>query len=747
MSASPPKRGARPLAPTHPVLQLQRIIGNQGVSRLLEAGPLEVSHPGDRFEQAANQSADLITRTRGGQLTSADDRTAAKAEPAPLGGRPLPEAIRARFEMRFGRNFSGVRIHTDDQAAKSAAGLEASAYTVGRDIVFGTGEYAPWTGRGQRLLAHELSHVAQQESHGVALQRQLLPTARKTPSGGKSAGVDADFEARDAHSQKFFALAVVLRKGYPLKVYQKILERASTGQEIFRLALQVTAIPPSGPERIELPHEGRDLLIWGSPAHDAVMNLLAIELLNWVTDHFTDPRFLEQDPLDVASYLLRYGGYAELLDLAGGVPLEHEYIDRNELVPSLVLKSFGETVATGLLVIALVGLFVGAEIITVGQATWLLVGLAGSSGILAFLGRHEEIEQKGYDVPVPETAAAAAGDIVGVSQLLEGISGRRLGTGEKLGSELRSSQFGVGTGSITTLLIGSRAYRSGQGLGRNWRLAQPAKTPAGPYGAAANQIPVAERPAVPPRNPKPGPVETRIRTGLSDEQQIGVDLFIEQIKATGKDPEVALTKIKEPILKTLIEKQAEGYRIRVEKYERVQGMKARVKDDPLRPRLKETKREDGLWIHYENKAPSVEEIAQAKELARLTGEEVHVFGDTPAGLDYPGIDGTIGISPRPLSLKSAAPEWARWHAQEALNRAAEHGYSRVTVHVRVRGLLADALFHWNDPPPKGELGPTFRKGIIAEIVLQGDEGSTTLGPSMGMPLVPPTLTRDKKKQE
>jgi len=86
-------------------------------------------------------------------------------------GQPLPNATRRLFETRFRRDFSGVRLHTDSQAAASAAAVDAHAYTVGTDIVFGASRYAPDTNAGQHLLAHELAHVVQQ---GAALRRASL---------------------------------------------------------------------------------------------------------------------------------------------------------------------------------------------------------------------------------------------------------------------------------------------------------------------------------------------------------------------------------------------------------------------------------------------------------------------------------------------------------------------------------------------------------------------------------------------
>src|SRR2546428_641974 len=70
-------------------------------------------------------------------------------------GKPLDAATRAFMEPRFGHDFSQVRVYTGDRAAESARAVNALAYTVGRDVVFGTGQYEPGTSEGRRLLAHE----------------------------------------------------------------------------------------------------------------------------------------------------------------------------------------------------------------------------------------------------------------------------------------------------------------------------------------------------------------------------------------------------------------------------------------------------------------------------------------------------------------------------------------------------------------------------------------------------------------
>jgi hypothetical protein len=79
-------------------------------------------------------------------------------------GEPLKPAVQRTYEAYFGADLSGVRVHADEPAAESARALGADAYTVGRHIAFGQGQYAPDSPAGRRLLAHELAHVAQQQA-------------------------------------------------------------------------------------------------------------------------------------------------------------------------------------------------------------------------------------------------------------------------------------------------------------------------------------------------------------------------------------------------------------------------------------------------------------------------------------------------------------------------------------------------------------------------------------------------------
>lgn len=77
-------------------------------------------------------------------------------------GQPLDPATRAFMEPWFGHDFSRVRVHTDARSSESAQAMNALAYMVGQDVVFGAGQYEPGTIEGKRLMAHELAHVVQQ---------------------------------------------------------------------------------------------------------------------------------------------------------------------------------------------------------------------------------------------------------------------------------------------------------------------------------------------------------------------------------------------------------------------------------------------------------------------------------------------------------------------------------------------------------------------------------------------------------
>ena len=173
-----------------------------------------INKPGDKYEQDADHFSDQVMRMPKPQLQHAlasggggskfqteqsglgQERSQTRhIESSDLGqtavpyvvneviaspGQPLDAATRAFMVPRFGHDFAQVRVHTDAKAAESARAVDALAYTVGRDIVFSVGQYAPQTTTGRRLLAHELTHVVQQSG------MRLLQRSPDTEAEGKS---------------------------------------------------------------------------------------------------------------------------------------------------------------------------------------------------------------------------------------------------------------------------------------------------------------------------------------------------------------------------------------------------------------------------------------------------------------------------------------------------------------------------------------------------------------------------------
>jgi len=125
-------------------------------------------------------------------------------------GQPLDASSRRYFELRFGQDFGRVRVHSDAAAAQSAQDVNARAYTVGHNIVFGPGQFAPGSQEGRRLIAHELAHVVQQTSAsaGVALQRDPKPDPKK-----EEKPVPQDFAVLLSPDKDFVTLATVIAPG------------------------------------------------------------------------------------------------------------------------------------------------------------------------------------------------------------------------------------------------------------------------------------------------------------------------------------------------------------------------------------------------------------------------------------------------------------------------------------------------------------------------------------------------------
>ena len=175
---------------TSELTALHHAAGNHAVGQLVQA-KLKISKPNDPSESEADRIADQILQIKK-PLTHARDSNArgdistinqAWKKPRKINseinfstsnhfirdlehGHPLDTQTRAYMQPRFGQDFSQVRIHTDDKAAKSAEAINARAYAYRNNIVFNKGEYIPDSSTGKRLMAHELAHVVQNSQSG-----------------------------------------------------------------------------------------------------------------------------------------------------------------------------------------------------------------------------------------------------------------------------------------------------------------------------------------------------------------------------------------------------------------------------------------------------------------------------------------------------------------------------------------------------------------------------------------------------
>jgi len=184
-----------------------------------KSNDLKVSQPNDAAEIEADRVADQVLATPvssapGGSLPRIQRSAAQSADhgggaaPASVksalsgSGRPLEPSLRRDMEQRFGHEFSGVRVYSGAAAGQSAADMNANAYTIGQDIVFGAGKFEPGTQEGRRLIAHELTHVVQQGNHASnTIYRQVAAAApcpgivaSKTYSRGNDDWLECSYE-------------------------------------------------------------------------------------------------------------------------------------------------------------------------------------------------------------------------------------------------------------------------------------------------------------------------------------------------------------------------------------------------------------------------------------------------------------------------------------------------------------------------------------------------------------------------
>ena len=194
------------------MMGMQQTLGNRYVGRLAVQAKLALGPVGDRYEQEADRVAQRVVETISSPDQGAvqrqeveeeeDEELRRKVDVAGLapaggldvgpdlesaiqrargGGQPLSDGVRQPMERAFGADFGGVRIHADGEADSLNRSIQARAFTTGQDIFLRQGEHRPGSSEGQRLLAHELTHVVQQNRGAMQrAQSQVMINCQET---------------------------------------------------------------------------------------------------------------------------------------------------------------------------------------------------------------------------------------------------------------------------------------------------------------------------------------------------------------------------------------------------------------------------------------------------------------------------------------------------------------------------------------------------------------------------------------
>ena len=341
------------------ITHLQLTIGNQTVQKLMHSvtnesnragvqAKLELSQPEDPYEREADKIAEQVMNmpsslsdslsgesTISGEMESKINRksvmqTVTRSYSSTRGsaardigllkgsGSSLDPHIGRFMESRFGYDFRGIRIHTDEDAARSAEAINARAFASGQDIIFSPGYYDPRTLSGQRLLAHELTHVIYHDNAGVIL-RQINTDATHMSLSPASAVVLSDEEL----SQQIFAVRQSIQYGIDgpemdaLRTNLQILQSEQARRFIMRPGLQVQTSSAQSIEQrlsnfkqrvlsegiIRLRQNQKNLAQW----RDLVENV------------FSDPELVRQTYAQLSSDLYRTATET------GGIPAYHRW--------------------------------------------------------------------------------------------------------------------------------------------------------------------------------------------------------------------------------------------------------------------------------------------------------------------------------------------------------------------------------------------------------------------------------------
>jgi hypothetical protein len=220
--------------PQADILALQQSAGNQAVSQLLESteGDQKISDMDGQLETASDKDLKPLPSATASVADAKGLPSSVRSFLDNNRGQPLDPSIRTFMEAGFGYDFSPVTIHFGAQAAESSRAVNARAYTVGRDIVFGDGRYAPKTTTGRELLAHELTHTIQQTTRTQKTPPLSPNNTLEAPANTVSRGVARGLSTASIQSSSGIGLARAERSAHYLNDEELALEISAVNDRL-----------------------------------------------------------------------------------------------------------------------------------------------------------------------------------------------------------------------------------------------------------------------------------------------------------------------------------------------------------------------------------------------------------------------------------------------------------------------------------------------------------------------------------
>ncbi len=202
---------------------------------------------GQESLQRKGNGGSLTVKTTPKHINHASGNIETRINAMKGGGTSLPEPTRNFYESRFGTDFSQVRVHTDSRASETAKSINARAFTVGNNIAFGAGQYAPDTQAGKKLLGHELTHVVQQNDNiSSSIQRYVAePLGMSITSEYAKSLNDADLEIQIQKIRNYLLLSfesseITIAIEENLKILEKEVVIRSFRNELQKVGILVS---------------------------------------------------------------------------------------------------------------------------------------------------------------------------------------------------------------------------------------------------------------------------------------------------------------------------------------------------------------------------------------------------------------------------------------------------------------------------------------------------------------------------